>query len=95
MTLDNALAAGNRISPSLGNLLLGSLLVGAAKDKLQLVGRDSDCFEDLGHAELVVGGAVVDQLKRSLEVVKEAMAAVMVSSASLWPVMVPTYRQGG
>lgn len=67
----------------LGDLLFGALLVGAAQDKLQLVGWHANSLEDLGHAELVVGGAVVDQLNRSLEVVKKAMAVTVVSNESV------------
>lgn len=77
-----------RVSPCrpdtpLGDVLCGALLVGAAQDKLQLVGWHADSLEDLGHAKLVVGGAVVDQLNRSLEVVKKAMAVTVVSNESV------------
>lgn len=66
-----------------GDLLFGALLVGAAQDKLQLVGWHADSLEDLDHTELVVVGAVVDQLNRSLEVVKKAVAVIGVSNESV------------
>jgi len=58
-------------------------LEGAAQDKLQLVGWHTDSLEDLGHAELVVGGAVVDEFNGSFEVVKKTMAVIKVSSTSV------------
>ena len=74
MTLEIELVSLRLPAFPFGGLLFGALLVGAAQDKLELVGWDADSVEDGIDAELVVGGAVVDELNRSLEVVKEAMA---------------------
>lgn len=46
-------------------------LVGAPQNKLQLVNRHIDCFQQRRNAVSVVFGAVLDQFNRGLEIIQE------------------------
>ncbi len=53
------------------DVLPWALLVGAAQDELELVGRHTNGLEDCCDAELIVLGSVVDKFDGGLEVVEE------------------------
>lgn len=53
--------------------ILGALLVGAAKHKLELVGGHSDGLEDSSYGTSVEFGTVLDKFNRGFEVVEESV----------------------
>lgn len=53
--------------------VVGALLVGAAKDELELVGRDADGLQESGDGALIVLGAVANELDGGLEVVEDGV----------------------
>lgn len=53
--------------------VVGALLVGAAEDELELVGRDTDGLQESGDGALIVLGAEADELDGRLEVVEDGM----------------------
>ncbi len=57
--------------------IFGALLVLAAEDEAELLGRHADGLEDLVDDIAVVDGAIVDELERGLEVVEELQAEAL------------------
>ena len=53
--------------------VVGALLVGAAKDELELVGRDADGLQEGGDGALIVLGTVANELDGGLEVVEDGV----------------------
>lgn len=53
--------------------VIGALLVGAAEDELELVGRDADGLQEGSDGALIVLGAVANELDGGLEVVEDGV----------------------
>lgn len=53
--------------------VVGALLVGAAKNELELVGRDTNGLQEGGDGALIVLGAVANELDGGLEIVENGV----------------------